>query len=612
MCGIAGIFRFRQPGVVDGQLRGLADAIAHRGPDGEGFWIDDERSIGLVHRRLAIIDTDPRSNQPLHSGDGRFVIVFNGEIYNYLELREELQALGHTFRTEGDTEVILEGWRRWGRELLQRMNGMWALVLHDRVSGETLLARDRFGVKPLYYGHTPEGLAFASEIRALLAVPWLDHTPDVDVARRAMFQTFDVEAGERTFVSGVRRLPAGHLAILKNGALTLERWWRTLDHLVQPPSDPAQQVERFRELFLDSIRLRLRSDVPIGTCLSGGFDSTAIACGISHVAADGGRPHQAEDWRHAFVASFPGMSNDETPEALEAARFAGITPTVLEVSQSEMGVPVETILADLDDTYLMLPTSVWQLYRNVRRSGVVVTLDGHGADELMGGYKVGGRSLLFQAKNVAEAIDDRRGDARATDAIRMAMLGASGMQFLRGAGLNAPRAPGNPFSDDPLPDRWGAFDRRLYRMFHETILPTLLRNFDRMSMAHGVEARMPFLDWRLVTYVMSLPQGMKLNGDQTKYVAREAMKGIMPESIRSSRRKVGFASPMPDWLNGPLGDWTLSRLRTPNAAFEEMVDVPALRRKVRHLNETRSWTWRASERIWPYIHMHFLLERTAR
>ena len=260
----------------------------------------------------------------------------------------------------------------------------------------------------------------------------------------------------------------------------------------------------------------------------------------------------------------------------------------------------------------MLPTSVWQLYRNVRRNGVVVTLDGHGADELMGGYKAGGTSLLFHAKNVAEAIDDRLGGARATDAIRMAMLKASGMQFLRGAGLVAPPAPGNPFGDDALPDHWGPFDRRLYRMFHETILPTLLRNFDRMSMAHGVEARMPFLDWRLVTYVMSLPQGMKMNGDQTKYVAREAMKGMMPESIRSSRRKVGFASPMPEWLNGPLGDWTLSRLQTPHAAFEEMVDVPALRRKVRQLNGTQSWTWRASERIWPYIHMNFLLERTAR
>lgn len=612
MCGIAGVVTVRPSAVSRADLGLMADRLAHRGPDGEGFWISADQTVGLAHRRLAIIDATPASDQPFLSGDGRFVIVFNGEIYNFLELREELERLGSVFRTEGDTEVVLEGWRHWGSGLFLRMNGMWALALHDTLSGETIFARDRFGVKPFYYATAPQGLAFASELRAFQPLAWIDRTPDLDVVRRTLFDPFSVEGTDRTLFRDIHRLPAGHYAVLRDGHLEVTRWWRTCDHLVEVPASDNDQAAHFRDLFFDATRLRMRSDVPIGTCLSGGFDSTAITSAISQLAQDNGDHRRAAgDWRHAFVASFPGAGNDETAEAVVAAEYAGIDPSILEISEQDALSDIDRILEDLDDVYMMLPTAVWQLYRNVRRQGVTVTLDGHGADELMGGYRQKGGGFSFHLRNAASALDTLFRGFSIIDTVRTLTFSRAGLQFLRGHNYQPPRRIEGPFDHDKLPASWGAFDRRLYRMFHATVLPTVLRNFDRMSMAHGIEVRMPFMDWRVVTYVMSLPDSAKLRDGQTKYVARAAMKGLMPEGIRTARRKVGFNSPMPEWMNGPLAAWTKALLATPNPTFEAVVDVPALRARIDDLTARGAWTWRTAEHLWPYIHMRWLLGRMA-
>jgi asparagine synthase (glutamine-hydrolysing) len=591
-------------------LHVLAGALSHRGPDGEGRWRSPDGRVGLVHRRLAIIDTSAAGDQPMHSEDGRHSIVYNGEVFNFLELRAELEALGAIFRSESDTEVVLQAWRQWGAAMLERFNGMWAIAIVDHQTQETFLARDRFGIKPLHYAHDARRFAFASELRALRTLPGVSSEIDPQVARRLLFDPFSVEASDRTLFAAVSRLPAGHCATLHAGQLKVRRWWRTVDHLPEVPSTFEDAAARWCELFNDAVRLRMRSDVPIGTCLSGGFDSSAIVCAMASVAA--GRPaqlHDARDWRHAFVATFPGQPNDETPEAKEAAAFAGIDPHLMPVDERDATTDIDTILADLDDVYISLPTAPWLIYRELRRHGLTVSLDGHGADELMGAYRQQGDGLGYQLRNLAARFAATPRGAAAVDAAKSSWLSSKGLNFLRGHRFSAPAPLGLPSDADPLPRAWGPLNQRLYRMFHATVLPTILRNFDRMSMAHGIEVRMPFMDWRLVTFTMALPDAWKSSQGYGKWIARQALEGRMPERIRMNRRKVGFNSPMPGWLNGPLRAWAESILARPNEGYDALVDRPALLARVRELGAAGDWDWHRVGRLWPYLHLKWVMDR---
>jgi len=611
MCGIAGIIVADPTQLRREELSKLGNALRHRGPDGEGQWVSKDGRVGLVHRRLAIIDVSTLGDQPMYSADGRYVIVFNGEIFNFMELRKELKANGAQFRGESDTEVILEAWHQWGKEMLLKFNGMWAFALTDNKSGEVFFARDRFGIKPLHYVHNAGFFAFASELRALRSLPQLRSGISHAVAARLLFDPFSIEASERTLFESICRLPAGHCATLVNGQLNVRRWWRTTDHLIDPPGSVKRCEERFREIFYDAIRLRMRSDVPVGTCLSGGFDSSAIVSGMKHVSDSGTNTlHTARDWRHAFVASFPGQPNDETPEAMEAAAYAGVNAHLMVSNEDDAIAHIEEVLADLDDVYISLPTAPWQIYRELRRNRVTVSLDGHGADELMGAYRQQGHSFGFHIRNqIAQLSSGSSGIAAIQDSAKAAWLSAKGLNFLRGHRIIAPEGLILPSDSDVLPREWGSMNHRLYRMFHATVLPTILRNFDRLSMAHGIEVRMPFMDWRLVTYVMSLPDSAKSANGYSKWVARAAMKDQMPESIRMAKRKVGFNSPMPGWLNGPLQSWVRETLDRPNEAYNELVDLPALRARVQAISQTRQWDWNNVGRLWPYINLKWLMDK---
>jgi asparagine synthase (glutamine-hydrolysing) len=608
MCGIAGIINLRGNAVESTEISCLTDLLAHRGPDGEGTWFSADRSVAFGHRRLAIIDPGPGGYQPMLSADGRCVIVFNGEIYNFLELRRELEALGASFRTQSDTEVILEAWRTWREEMLLRFNGMWALAIFDAETKDLFLARDRFGIKPLLYAETPERLVFASEQRALVQSGLFATSIDIEVARRLMLDSFGIEGSERTLCREVRRLPAGHFMWSRNGRVEVQRWWNTVDHLPVLPKLDAERVERFRELFQDAVGLRMRSDVPIGTCLSGGFDSTAVLCTMAAHEKGGMGPRDNTAWRHAFVATFPGASNDERPMAELAAAWAKVDPTFVEIGQSDALPDLDRILIDSDDVYIHPASPVWLIYRELRRQKVVVSLDGHGADELMGAYLQEGQSAAFRLKNSLAGFYSSSA-RRGLDLVRMLMIKRQGHYFLRGGLCDIP----SPFplvcDNDVLPPDWGSLNKRLYRMFHSTVLPTILRNFDRLSMAHGIEVRMPFMDWRLVTYTMALPEASKSSGGYTKVIARRALEGRMPESIRMGRRKVGFTSPMPEWLNGPLSGWLAGLLDVKVAAFTELVDEKRLRDAINRLTAAKKWDWESAGRIWPYLNMKWMLAR---
>src|SRR5437899_515690 len=553
MCGIAGIVNLRGNAVEPAEISRLTNLVAHAGPFGEGGWFSADRILAFGHRRLAIIDPGEGGYQPMVSADGRHVIVYNGEIYNFLELRRELEARGAVFRSQSDTEVILAAWRVWQEGMLTRFNGMWALAIFDTKPEELFLARDRVGIKPLLYALTSERFVFASEQRALMRSGLIDVSLDIDVARRLMVDAFGVEGSERTLCREVRRLQGGHCMWLRRGKLEIRRWWRTVDHLPAIPASEAKRVERFRELFQDAVALRMRSDVPIGTCLSGGFDSSAVICTMAAHEKAGMGPRDSTAWRHAFVATFPGSIIDERPQAEEAAAFAGVKPTFLEISKDDGLNDLDRILEDSDDVYISLPSAVWQIYRELRRQGVLVSLDGHGADELMGAYLQEGQSGLFRLRNALAGLASRSVLARrGVDLLRTLTIERKGHYFLRGSLRRTPPLFACVGDDDVLPKDWGALNRRLYHMFHSTTLPTILRNFDRLSMAHGIEVRMPFMDWRLVTYTMALPETCKFSDGYSKAIARRAMADLMPESIRMGRRKVGFNSQMQEWLNGPL------------------------------------------------------------
>jgi len=610
MCGIAGIVNVDGRPVEQGAIERLTRLLAHRGPDGDGHWFNAERNVAVGHRRLAIIDPGPGGYQPMLSADERYVIVYNGEIYNFLELRLELEALGTKFRTQSDTEVILAAWQRWQENMLLRFNGMWAIAIFDTRTRDLFLARDRFGIKPLLYAASAGRFVFASEQRALVNSGLISTSIDVEVAKRQMIDVFGIEGSERTLYRDVRRLSAGHLLWLRDGRWTIQRWWSTLDHLPLLPRTEAERVERFGELFRDAVALRMRSDVPIGTCLSGGFDSSAVICAMSAHEKAGMGPRDSAAWRHAFIASFPGAANDERPMAEVAAAWAGVAPTIVEIGRQDALDELDRILAESDDIYITLPNAGWLLYRELRRQKVLVSLDGHGADELMGAYVQEGDAGGFFLRNLfARRMFDSPAAKRLIDLVRVATIKRRGYYFLRG-GLGAVPAPLNLTAEhDNLPREWGGLNRRLYRMFHSTVLPTILRNFDRISMAHGIEVRMPFMDWRLVTYTMALPEVSKSSDGRTKMIARRAMERRMPEQIRMGRRKVGFNSPMPEWLNGPLADWTCALLNESVAAFSELVDEAALDSKVRQLTEAKTWDWEAVGRIWPYLNMKWAMAR---
>lgn len=612
MCGITGIVNIRGGAVAQAEIERLTELVAHRGPSGTGIWFSAARDLAFGHRRLAIIDPGAGGYQPMLSADGRYAIVFNGEIYNFLELRRELEAQGEVFRSQSDTEVVLAAWRVWREEMLPRFNGMWALAIYDTQTKELFLARDRFGIKPMLYALSPERFVFASEQRALVRSGLIAPSVDPDVARRLLLDPFGVEGSERTLWLNVRRLQGGHSMWLRQGRLEIRRWWRTTDHLPALPKTDAERVERFYELFQDSVALRMRSDVPIGTCLSGGFDSTAVICTMAAHEKAGMGPRDNAAWRHAFVASFPGAWFDERPMAEQAARWAKVNPTFVEIGQDDALTDIDQILDDNDDVYIGLESAVWQIYRELSRQNVTVSLDGHGADELMGAYRQEGQSAMFLMRNVLAGVSSRSATARrGVDMFRTLMIKRQGHYFLHGGLRNVPAPLSLVGDQDDLPREWGPLNRRLYGMFHSTILPTILRNFDRLSMAHGIEVRMPFMDWRLVTYTMALPDASKSSDGYSKMIARRAMANHMPESIRMGRRKIGFGSPMPQWLNGPLSGWTAALLDKKVPAFAELVNEVALREAVNRLTASKTWDWVPAQRIWPYLSLKWQLSRLA-
>jgi asparagine synthase (glutamine-hydrolysing) len=548
VCGIGGIVGGGPPSIAS--LERMAVEMAHRGPDGQGTWTDE--IAGLAFRRLAIIDLDERSNQPMHLGP--LHLVFNGEIYNYIELRDELRGLGHAFHTEGDGEVLLHAWAQWGEGALDRFNGMFAFGIWDDAAAALTFATDPFAEKPLFYHRGGERLSFASDVRALRASDPAIGRPDA-VALRDYLALGAMPALPATFFADVQRLPAAHLARFRAGSFELARYWSPGE--IDVPSTPGAAATELGELLRDSVRLRLRSDVPVGTSLSGGVDSSAIVSCCARLAGD----HS----RHAFTAAFDGFERDEWRYASEVAAAAGVQvhhavrPTIDELLRD-----IERLVYDQEEPFGS--TSIyaqWRVMAAAREAGITVMLDGQGADELFGGY-AGSDGWALASMGWRAALSGVAHDRRLAAPLAVA-VGAQHAPHalvaryrLRGASpyvtAGAAREAASERDAEPTWVPGGSPLRRaLLAQSFRLSLPVLLRYADRNSMAHSVELRLPFLDRRVAEFALSLPPSLLYRDGYRKQVLRDAVRSEVPAAVLDRRDKVGYETPEDQWFGSEAG-----------------------------------------------------------
>ncbi len=573
MCGIAGLFHLETAKPVDpARVEAMTNAQAHRGPDGSGVWT--AHGVGLGHRRLSIIDV-AGSPQPMSSGEGGLTITYNGEVYNYAEIRAELQALGAVFRTQGDTEVILLGYRQWGADVLARLNGMFAFAIHDARDQSLFLARDRFGVKPLHYVPLADGsIAFASEMKGLLANPAVRRTPDI--AAIEDYFALGYVPDDTSIVAGVKKLPAGHFLHLKRGqSLSAPTMWWDIDFSTRARGSVADLETEMRERLRAAVTSRMVSDVPLGAFLSGGVDSSTVVALMAEASSSA---------VETCSIGFDQASLDETAYADQIAkRFA--TRHRKRMVGSDDYRAADALAAAFDEPFAdasALPTlRVCQLARET----VTVALSGDGADEAFAGY----RRYKFQAA-------EERVRGMLPEGLRTSVFGALGRhypkadwapQFMRakstfqalasdGADAYARSVSVVPaevrarfFSDGFARDLQGhraedryiaamngapardGLDRAQYADLKIWLPGDILTKVDRTSMSIGLEAREPLLDHRLVEFAATLPANMRLRGGEGKWLMKKAMEGHLPNDILY-RQKMGFVSPISAWFRGPL------------------------------------------------------------
>ncbi len=575
MCGIAGII-FDNGGRADAPsvVRRMIAVQRHRGPDGEGFY--DHDGVSLGHCRLAIIDTSDAGHQPMSDPGGRYWITYNGEIYNYIELAAELKSLGHAFRGHSDTEVLLAAYVQWGSNCLERLRGMFAFAIWDNHERRLFAARDRLGIKPFhYYADGDQMLAFSSELKALLE--FSAHGVIKKLAAEYLaWNLVDHEAAD-TMLADIHRLPAAHaLSWRAAEGLKLWRYWdfEVNAELHTPPEQRTLLEREFRERFEEVVQLHLRSDVPVGSCLSGGLDSSAIVCVINNELRRKGI--WRDDWQHVFSACFDEPAIDERPYMKEVQRATGCESHEVFPSGEQFRAEMDQWLWYQEEPVAGTgPYAHYCVARLAKASGVKVLLDGQGADEQLAGYR---KFILVYLRQLSAAGHYPRA---AYEAARFfsspAILRTSDFSYGRRYLFKRLSEVDDLWNGAAPPARPAALgvDTSLARRTEADIkqysLPLLLRYEDRNTMAFGIESRVPFVDHVFVEWLATLPADMRLSDGWTKKIMRGALKGILPERIRTRKSKLGFSTPFASWLRGPLSGWVRESLRSPEY-LSEIVD----------------------------------------
>ena len=629
MCGIAGMVDWRAATSADA-LRSIADdmieTVRHRGPDAGDVWVEAEGGVALGQRRLAIIDLSPGGAQPMHSADRRFVITFNGEIYNYRDIRRELQAAGHSMRSDSDTEVLLEACALWGVEAaIERAIGMFAFALWDRKTRSLTLARDRLGIKPLYYAASPERILFASQLKAFRPAPHWKPTIDEDAVVGYLRHAYIAQP--RTIYREAEKLAPGHILTLRGGSTPSPKCFWDLRGIAvagqrrnDPVPDPREAADRLDALLRDSVKLRMIADVPLGAFLSGGIDSSTVVALM-----------QAQSTRavKTFSIGFHESGYDEAQCAKQVAAHLGTDHTEFYV-EPRHALDVIPHLADWFDEPFADPSQIpTYLVSELTRKHVTVALSGDGGDELFAGY-----NRYVWAERLARAVNLVPRPLRGASAAALRALAPQTWNRLFGFVPAAwrPALPGDKLHkittllDNPQPDaiyrrlvsqwehpeevaaagrepRGPMWDPTIARDFHDlvprmqfldmiTYLPDdILTKVDRATMAVGLEGRVPLLDHRVVAYSWSLPLEFKLRGGRSKWLLRQVLDRYVPRSL-IDRPKMGFGVPIDAWLRGPLREWAESLLAPARLASDGFVRVEPVRRAWReHLEGSRNWQY---------------------
>jgi len=552
MCGICGIIPFDKRPVDEQSLGRMMACMKYRGPDDEGMFTST--SIGLGFVRLSVLDLTLAGHQPMSDKAGRYVIVFNGEIYNYIEIREELKGKGIEFFTNTDTEVLLKSYIYYGEECLNKFNGMFAFVIYDQLNGNVFAARDRFGVKPFYYYLSDSGLIFASEIPPILAVYGQTNQPNEQMIFD--YLTFSrTDHTENTFFKNIKKLQHGCCFTIKGNKVEFKKWYDLKSHIKFQESDS----DKYRQLLVDAVKLRLRSDVPVGVCLSGGLDSSAIT---SIVATELNNPQI-----NTFSAVY--QKGDTGDESKFIHLYDELLPNMFEVFPTR-----DNLYHDLLNFVRIhgepIPTTspyAQYLVFKLAKERVTVTLDGQGADEQLGGYHYFFgfyfKDLLrhfklitlirecFMYFKVHRSIYGFKTflyfllPKQYRTSLRVSKAGYLTREFIsKFSGKNKKSVVNDLYASDSMKDA-------LINHF-EFKLEHLLKWDDRNSMAHSVESRTPFLDYRLVEYTLSIKSDSIIKNGFTKSILRESLKNILPEKIRLRRDKIGFATPEDEWFRSDL------------------------------------------------------------
>ena len=586
MCGLVVMLGLGGRPADAAVLTRMAQSIAHRGPDDSGLYLDHH--VGFGFRRLSILDLSPAGHQPMCSEDGQLVIVFNGEIYNYIELRDELQAAGYHFRSTSDTEVLLAAYRQWGPNCLAKLNGMWAFVIHDRRRGVLFGARDRFGVKPLFVHRGKDCWLLASEVKAILASDLYVRETNWQVSADFLLDG-KLDETPATFYAGIDQIPPGCAFELRLDG----RWrqWAYWSLSAIEPEPTAGVEDAFAELLEDAVRIRLRSDVPVGVCLSGGLDSTAIICAMARNRQ--GAPllafcyHEAAFDERAFIA-------DTLAQTGALLRRISLTPEAMWESLVE-------VLRFQDEPIISgAPIAGFHLMKLAASNGVKVVLNGQGADEILAGYPSyfpDHWDTLLRTAQVTRAWHEIQeyaaGHGTNTGQLFLRALGRLFHHELRRlpayrrlAGkrrwrrvkhkswfapclLERHAAPDEGYQDSHL-------NAVLRRSVEQARLPHYLRLEDRNSMAHGLEARLPFMDYRLVSLAFRVPADQKMQGAWNKALLRRSLRGRVPDSVRNRVEKMGFPTSLHVWVTGALSE-PLRDILTSRAARERGIyDVEAM------------------------------------
>ncbi len=616
MCGIFGSI-----GLEPDPAR--VDIVAHRGQDGRGWTVHECRAgkVALGHRRLAIIDVSDDGLQPMALDGGRYEIVFNGEIYNYVELRAELEQRGETFRTRTDTEVLMRALVVWGLGSLPRLRGMFSFLFWDHAEQTLIAARDRFGIKPLYYCTSARSIAFGSEIKQLVSLPGVSGRMHIPRVADFLIHGMSDHTAETMF-EGVSQLGAGEVAVVRADAadgpsLTISRWY-------EPPSldveiGANEAAERFHDLLADAVKLHLRSDVPVGSCLSGGLDSSSIVCIMAdQLGSRAGGPQVK-----TISACYPDKYVDEKPFMDTVVAHANTDPTYLWPRSEDVFARASDITWHQDEPFGS--TSIfaqWCVFEAARKAGVKVMLDGQGADEQLAGYTNGFAfhlAGLIRHGRLIEAVRSVQGRQR-----------LSGVAFSRQLAELAPRllpkfvvaelarqrrsSLQHDWIGDAALTQYGAtsaIDTAAEKsglpaasdlaslcvmMTFASNLQMLLHWEDRNSMAHGIEARVPFLDHPLVEFSLALGNRHKIVDGATKSVLRRAMVGVLPRQILDRHDKLGFATPEQVWFRGPLRPLIEDGIETTLKLYPDLMNATGVRSRAAAMLDGRApvdfWLWR--------------------